>query len=419
MTPTVIRFSYPSLGDDLLMMIAFTYLPAFVTAYFQDMPGVWKSHHRLMLCWLIFIQAVHPGRKTLQEMARWTPLSITSWRFSRLLKATYWNVHLLVSWMAQDLIAALPPPSNRIIYLIGDGSQADKRGAKNPVAQKGRKSKYHPWFFGIRFVLLIVAWDGYRIPVGFRLILPKRHQGYQNENALFREMLSEFIPPSWAKLVIVSGDAAYGSKANMKMVKDRDKVDDERCWGFVFAIARTWKTVDEKMIKNLVTHLPRHLYQRTWIPKDIEGQGRKTFWTYGKRLCLSHVGDVTVVLSKKGRNLGPKKTKILVTNLPELTPRQVVSIYQKRWAIELVNWELKSALGLGQHQVSGDEKRSENSVGIAVLAYLFLVRACHHEIIPGRSWSIFQLQHTLQLRAMTNQVEHNVKVKMAKGRKAA
>src|SRR5687767_482305 len=75
----------------LLMMIAFTYLPAFVSAYFQDMPGVWKSHHRLILCWLIFMQAVHPGRKTLQEMARWTPLSITAWRFSRLLKATYWT----------------------------------------------------------------------------------------------------------------------------------------------------------------------------------------------------------------------------------------------------------------------------------------------------------------------------------------
>ena len=151
--------------------------------------------------------------------------------------------------------------------------------------------------------------------------------------------------------MIVSGDAAYGSKANMKMVQDRDKADRERRWGFVFAIARTWKTVDEKMIKNLVTHLPRKLYHRTWIPKEIEGQGRKTFWMYGRRLCLCHVGDVTVVLSKKGRNVGPNKTKILVTNLPELTPRQVVSIYQKRWAIELVNWELKSGLGLGQHQV--------------------------------------------------------------------
>jgi hypothetical protein len=403
----------------LLMMIAFTYLPAFVTVYFQGMPGVWKSHHRLMLCWLIFMQALYPGRKTLQEMSRWTPGSVTAWRFSRLLKATYWNVHLLMSWMAQDLIATLPPPTNRILYLIGDGSQADKRGAKNPVAQKGRKSKYHPWFFGLRFVLLIAAWDGYCIPVGFRIILPKRHQGYQNENALFREMVGEFIPPSWATLVIVSGDSAYGSKANMKMVKDRDQADDERLWGFVFAIARTWKTVDEKMLKNLVTHLPRKWYERTWIPNEIEGKGRKTFWIYGKRLCLCHVGDVTVVLSKKGRNLGPKNTKIWVTNLPELTPREVVSIYQKRWAIEIVNWELKSGLGLGQHQVSGDQKRSTNSVGIAVLAYLFLLRACHHGITPGHAWSIFQLQHAFQLRAMTHQVEHNVKVKMAKGRKAA
>jgi hypothetical protein len=31
--------------------------------------------------------------------------------------------------------------------------------------------------------------------------------------------------------VIVSGDAADGSKANMKMVKDRDQADGERRWG--------------------------------------------------------------------------------------------------------------------------------------------------------------------------------------------
>lgn len=401
------------------MMIAFTYLPAFVTASFQGMPGVWKSHHRLMLCWLIFMQALYPGRKTLQEMTRWTPATITAWRFARLLKATYWNVHLLVSWMAQDLLVTLPPPRHRILYLIGDGSQADKRGTNNPVAQKGRKSQHHPWFFGIRFVLLIAAWDGYRIPVGFRIILPKRHRGYRNENALFREMVGAFIPPSWATLVIVCGDAAYGSKANMKMVKDRDKADTARRWGFVFAIARTWKTVDEKMIKNLVTHLPQKYYQRTRVPGENARRGSKTFWTYHTDLCLRHVGDVTLVLSKKGRNVGPKNTKIVVTNLSELTPRQVVSIYQKRWAIELVNWELKSGLGLGHHQVSGDRQRSTNSVGIAVLAYLFLLRACHHEITPGQSWSIFQLQHAFQLRAMTNQVEHNVKVKLAKCRKAA
>ena len=400
------------------MMIAFTYLPALVTASFQGMPGVWKSHHRLMLCWLIFMQALYPGRKTLQEMARWTPATITAWRLARLLKATYWSVHLLVTWMAQDLLATLPPPTNRILYLIGDGSQADKRGAKNPVAQKGRKSKHHPWFFGIRFVLLIAAWDGYRIPVGFRIILPKRHGGYQNENALFRQMVGEFIPPSWATRVIVCGDAAYGSKANMRMVQERDKADPARRWGFVFAIARTWKTVEEKTLKNLVTHLPRQYYQRTRVPRE-NSKGSRTFWMYGTCLCLRHVGEVTVVLSRKGRNVGPAHTKILVTNLAELTPKQVICIYQKRWAVELVNWELKSGLGLGQHQVSGDQDRSEKSVGIAVLAYLFVMRAGHHEIVPGKPWSIFQLQHALRLRVMTNQVAHNVKAKMAKPRKVA
>jgi hypothetical protein len=180
-----------------------------------------------------------------------------------------------------------------------------------------------------------------------------------------------------------------------------------------------WKTVEDKTLKNLVTHLPHTYYQRTRVPRATTGTGRRTFWTYHTRLCLRHVGDVTLVLSKKGRNMGPHNTKLLVTNLVELTPSQVVCIYQKRWAIELLNWELKSGLGLGEHQVSGDTNRSEKSVGIAVLAYLFVLRACHHAIVPGKLWSILQLQHALRLRVMTNQGEHKVKVKMAKTRKAA
>jgi hypothetical protein len=217
----------------------------------------------------------------------------------------------------------------------------------------------------------------------------------------------------------VGGDAAYSSQANMRMVQERDKADTARRWAFVFAIARTWKTMDEKTLKNLVTHVPHAYYQRTRVPKEPGGRRRRTFWTYHTRLSLRHVGDVTIVLSKKGRNLGPKQTKILVTNLDELTPSQVVSMYQRRWAVELLHWELKSGLGLGEHQVSGDRNRSEKSLGMAVLAYLFVLRVCHHEIVPGKPWSIFQLQQVLRLRVMTNQVEHKVKVKMAKAPKAA
>jgi hypothetical protein len=205
----------------------------------------------------------------------------------------------------------------------------------------------------------------------------------------------------------------------MARVKDRDKADTARRWGFVLAIARTWKTSEEKAIKNLVTHVPHKYDQCTRVPREHGRKGRKTFWTYSTCLCLRHVGDVTVVLRKKGRNMGPQQTKILVTNLAELPPSHGVCMYQKRWAIELMHWELKSGLGLGEPQGSGDTNRSEKSVGIAVLASLFVLRMCHHEMVPGQPWSIFQLQHALRLRVMTNQVEHRVKVRMAKMRKAA
>jgi hypothetical protein len=401
------------------MLIACTSLPGFVTMVVRGMPPVWRGRHRLIFCWLIFLPAVHPGRKTVEEMARWTPATITAWRFGRVLKAAYWTVHLLVRWLAQDLLAPWPPPAHGVLSLCGDGSHADTRGTKHPVAQKGRLSQQHPWFLGLRFVGLMAAWDDERLPVGFRRMLPKRHAGYRSENALLRAMVGAFVPPRWAKLVIVGGDAASGSKANMDLVKARDKADTTRRWGFVLAIARTWKTVEEQSLKNLVTPIPHKYDQCTRVPRAQGRKGRKTFWTYSTRLCRRHVGDVTVVLSQKGRNVSPQHTKILGTNLAALTPSQVVGIYQKRWAIALRNWELKSGLGLGEHQVSGDTNRREKSVGIAVLAYLLVMRVCHHAIVPGKPWSIFQLQHALRLRVMTNQVEHTVKVKMAKTRKAA
>jgi hypothetical protein len=132
----------------LRMLMAFTYLPAFVTLVFRGMPTVWRGRHRLIFCWLVFMQAVHPGRHTLEEMARWTPASITAWRFGRLLKAAYWNVHLIVGWLAQDLVTTLPAPTNGVLYLFGDGSHADKRGGKILWRRKGASASIIPGFLG-------------------------------------------------------------------------------------------------------------------------------------------------------------------------------------------------------------------------------------------------------------------------------
>ena len=276
--------------------------------------------------WLIVMQALFPGRKTVAELARWTPAHDSP--SGDVAACSKRPTGTFIGSSTGGLIRLIPYRHLKMGTLdLGDGSDKPKRGP-NPLAQKGRKSQYDPWFFGVRFALLIVSWDVFRLPVAFRLIRPKSHPKYQTENALFREMVGRFNPPAWAKVVIVEGDAAYGSQDNMKMVLQRD-ASGPGAWGFVFAIARTWKTVEGKAIKDLVTHLPRQYYRRTWVPRIPVGNGRQSFWVYSTRLCLRHVGDVTVVLSKTGRNVGPNQTKILVTNLTELTPRHMVFAYQK------------------------------------------------------------------------------------------
>jgi hypothetical protein len=176
----------------------------------------------------------------------------------------------------------------------------------------------------------------------------------------------------------------------MRRVHNRDQADAARRWGFVFAITRTWQTGEERTLNNLVPQVPRQYSQRTQVPRETAGKGRRTCWTSHTRVCLRHVGAVTLILSNKGRNVGPHTTQLLVTNLANLTPRQVVSMSHKRWAVARIHWELQAGLGLGEHQGSGDQNRREKSGGIAVLASLFVMRACHHEIVPGTPWSIFQ-----------------------------
>jgi len=412
-------FQVVSTMPDIKRKWSFTCLPPAIRILFKGMPGVWRHRHQLVFCWLIVMQIVTSRARTLSGLSQSAPGFITEWRFRRLLSAGYWSLKVLLHWFAEEAIKSLPTPENKVVYIIADGSKKDKRGQKNPAAQKGRMNEHHAWFFGIKFVVLMVAWDNYRIPVDFQMVLPKGHPDYKRENELFRHMLSHFQPPDWAKVVIVIGDAAFAAKDNMKLIQARDKADSQRRWGFVFAIARTWNMADGKSLRNLVKHTPHSCYRQTWIPRLPDHKGRKTFWIFEKLTSLKHLGDVTVVLTKKGRNVGPKNTKLLVTNLLELTGRQVIDIYQRRWAIEILFKELKSGLGLGEHQVTKKLPRIEKSLGIALIAYLFLLRARKDDIKPGKPWSIFQLKTNFTMDMIQKQFQHSMALEINKWKKAA
>src|SRR5262245_1136810 len=146
------------------------------------------------------------------------------------------------------------------------------------------------------------------------------------------------------------------------MVQDRDKMDGARRWAVVFAIARTWTTVEEKSLKQLVPHVPHPYDQRTRGPSEGR-KGRRTFGTYHTHWSLRHGGDVPVLLSKLGRNMGAKQTPILGTNRAEVTPSQVVGISQRRWAVDLMPWARTAGAGLGAPPVSGGQRAQRDIPG--------------------------------------------------------
>jgi hypothetical protein len=78
---------------------------------------------------------------------------------------------------------------------------------------------------------------------------------------------------------------------------------------------------------------------------------------FQKRTTLTNLGDVTVVLSKKRRNAGPKHVRLFVTNLDGVTARTVLSLYAWRWGVEVTIKELKGGLHLGQMHVTRDADR--------------------------------------------------------------
>jgi hypothetical protein len=344
---------------------------------------------------LLVALCLHKGKGRLKDLSSLMPDRLKYWALLRLLRSGYWNEQELIESFSTDLLRILPAPADGRLHLIGDKCLKDKRGKLHPFGHLTRSSKYAEVEFGFEFVLLIASWGKFRIPVGFRLIDPEI-KGHQN--ILFREMVKEFRLPSWVKEVVVEADAGFAANATFKLL-------DKKGYYYVFAVARTRKFEDGKFLSNFVKHLPRNQYRRV---KSVKPDGkRRDYWIYRCQKRIHNLGEVTIILSKKRLNDGPKKTKIIVTNLEEATAGEILSCYARRWGIEVTFKELKSELHLGQMQVTKEKARVERAVAlsVSVLAYLMLLKLYARE---QEGTNIFRMKQRFLQDVFDSQQERTV-----------
>jgi hypothetical protein len=301
------------------------------------------------------------GKGTLKELCQYLPPTLKYWTLMRLVRSGQWDEEALVTQMASDVMRWLPPPADGVLHLSGDKTRQEKRGHKHPLGHVSRENEHAPYTFGFDMVVMIASWDRLRWPVAIAPIAPalKGHQ-----NLLFRHMLKTFKPPSWVRQVVVSADAGFAANTTLPLI-------DAQQWAYVFAMPRTRKCTNGKYVRDLVRHLPKSYYHRraSYTP---DGR-RRDYGVFVRHATRNHLGDVTIVLSKKRRNEGPKQVTLFVTNLTEVRAGAILSEYAWRWGVELVIKEWKSGLHLGQMQVTNDANRVARSVALPVCAYLLLV----------------------------------------------
>jgi hypothetical protein len=340
-----------------------------------------QGQHFRVFCWLLVTLIVIEGGARLKALTELMPRSLAYWTVLRMLHSGYWDAAFLVDAMSEAVLAALPPPADGVLHLTGDSTVTERTGEQQPLARKTRTNEYAPYVFGQALVLVIAQWGCHRVPVRAAVVDPKL-KGHQN--LLFRQMLRDFVAPAWVKEVIVEADAAFAAKATLNLIA-------EQGWGYVFGLARTWKLADGTHLRDLARHTTHACYQR-YVAHKPDGR-RKCYWVFRRTAYVRHLGHVTILLSKRRPNDGPKRIKLIVTNLTEATTTgTILSHYHRRWGVEVAFKELKSGLHLGQMQVTKEARRVERGLLLPILAYLLLLRLYGREFSPEHGASLWQLK---------------------------
>jgi hypothetical protein len=339
-----------------------------------------QAQHFLVFCWLVIALIRTPGKGTLKGLRPYLPAKLPYWTTVRMVRSAQWDAHAVLTDMAATTLRSLPPPADGVLYLSGDSTLKPKRGRKHPLGHFTRHGEQEPYLFGFALVVLIASWDRLRVPVALGLIDPQR-RGHQN--ILFRQMRKDFVPPAWVRQVVVVADAGFAANETLRLITAQK-------YPYVFAMPRTRKFTDGRYLRDLVHHLPQSCYYRR--ASHTPAGRRRDDWVFTRRATLHKLGDVTIVLSKKRRNAGPKKVKIIVTNLTEAHAGPILSLYAWRWGVEVTIKELKSGLHLGQMQVTKEAERVTRSVALSVIASLLLVRLYGPDEALRKEWSLFKLK---------------------------
>lgn len=291
---------------------------------------------------------------------------------ARFLNKSNWDAPTVLTRVAVRIVRFLKPVAGEFIYLIVDDTRIAKRARKMPGVKKIWDHTAQCFVRGHIVVTAAVVFRGVVLPWRFTLWLPedycrRRHRRFRKLTDIAAEMVRSFVPPHGLKVRVLF-DAFYLCKPVTAACAER---------GFTwFSVASRnrllWQESGWRHIGEIGPGRIKHRGQRVRMRR---ARGWRWLTIAGNDGLLKKIGAVRVVFSKRPRD--PWKNLVaIVTSERRLPARDIVAIYERRWAIEVLFKELKGTLGLGEYQV---QKRQgiERHLHLCGLAHLTLT---HHSL---------------------------------------
>lgn len=264
-----------------------------------------------------------------------------------------------------------------------------KKSNKKRKQKSRRRKKNHIYVKG-----LLITDKGVRMPLPSRSYRTKKHCRkcgieFKTQPQIAAEMIRSVKVPEGVKVVVV-GDSFFEGDPVHKAVKEKgfysifpsdeyrnieeDKSSKRKSPKKVMAFGRELPDSAFHIVTFGREYDPYAEYTRS--PFKRRRKQKRIYKVCKRELTISNLGKVCVVFSKKIKK--DRKTgettftfKGLITNWNELSPEEVVAIYELRWEIELFFKELKSYLGWDEYRTS-KLLSAEHITDLILITFIFL-----------------------------------------------
>jgi SRSO17 transposase len=265
----------------------------------------------------------------------------------------------------------MKPHKGEVLYLLLDDTKTAKRGKKMDALTKIYDHAGQRFVKGHILVHAAILFRGVTLPWSFELWLPEKYcraqqLAYRKQTTIVAEMIRAFTPPKGVKVRVLF-DAFYLCAPVTNACENR---------GFTwFSVASKNRRFSRKgrgksgRLGDLASGVLKHQNQSVRMKRD---RGWRWLRLASADGSLKKIGQVRIVFSKRPGD--PWKNLVAIaTNETNLAAREIVSIYERRWAIEVLFKELKGSFGLGSYQMLARQGIVRH-LHLAALAHLTLTR---------------------------------------------